>query len=88
MWMPTHPVCQAFGMTRDRFCFLWRYFHLVEQDVSEDENYTKENEEDIFEWDYVRNEPNSLGQDEYDEETRHWFYEIEPLMKQLSQFFV
>ena len=49
MWMPTHPVCQAYGMTRDRFCFLWRHFHLVEQDVTEDENFTEEDEEDVFE---------------------------------------
>ena len=37
MWMPTHPVYQAYGMTHDHFCFLWQHFHLVEQDVTEDE---------------------------------------------------
>ena len=47
--------------------------------------FSKESEDDIFEWEYVKRKGEGYAQAEYDEETRHWFYKIEPLVKQVRQ---
>ena len=30
-WMPEHPICIENGMTRNRFRFIWRHFHVSHQ---------------------------------------------------------
>ena len=84
-WMSSHPVCLSFGMTRDHFCFLWRHFHMVEPYGNEDENFSEDLEGDIFEWDFVKGGDDGIEQGEYDEKKKHWFYKIEPLIKQVSE---
>ena len=84
-WVSSHPVCLAFGMTRDRFCFLWRHFHMVEPNGNEDENFSEDLEDDIFEWGFVKGGDNGIEQGEYDGKKNHWFYKIESLIKQVSE---
>ena len=76
-YLPPHKIFLEFGMTRDHFCFLWRHFHMVELDGTEVEEFTEEDEEDVFEWDYARREEGQiLTQDEYDDKKRHWFFKV------------
>ena len=59
---------------------------MVEADGTEVEEFTEEDEDNIFEWDYVRREDGqNLCQDEYDDKTRHWFFKVEPLVNQVSK---
>eukprot|EP00957_Ditylum_brightwellii_P022588 1703884-Ditylum_brightwellii.AAC.1 len=49
--MPTHKITTMLGMTRDRFSFIWRHFHVqsnaasYQEEVSDSENDTKEDEQ-------------------------------------------
>lgn len=39
-WMPHHPIVREMGMTRYRFEFLWRFFHVnhIEENAEEDDD--------------------------------------------------
>ena len=72
-WMPIHPIATAFGMSRNRFQFLWRHFHIDDtesgdaEDIAGDE---EETEEDLVELSLERvqreqemNEENNIDND-------------------------
>ena len=47
--MPSHRICHELGMRRDRFLFLWRYFHCQVKDgsASEESSVTSEDSNDL-----------------------------------------
>ena len=49
-WLPSHPICQVNGMTRERFEFLWRYFHCnrsTNDDFENDDTNVDEDEDNL-----------------------------------------
>ena len=52
-WMPEHPLCVEHGMTRNRFRFIWRHFHVNHDsatvgEVGEYQNSIDNETEDIL----------------------------------------
>ena len=58
---------------------------MVEPNGNEDENFSEDLEDDIFEWGFVKGGDNGIEQGEYDGKKNHWFYKIESLIKQVSE---
>jgi len=48
VWMPDHPLCKTLGITRDRFEFLWRHFHVHDPGdvISADDGEDLDDDED------------------------------------------
>ena len=50
-WMPNHSIVKSFDMSRERFEFLWRHFHIEDsnevEEESEDESDDDEKNEDV-----------------------------------------
>ena len=44
MWAPVHTIGSTFNMTRDRFNFIWRHFHVCLE--NEDEEDTADDSEE------------------------------------------
>ena len=45
-WMPKHPIVSQFGLTRDRFNFIWRNFHIAESDDTEGDEVEDNDDEE------------------------------------------
>ena len=45
-WMPYHPLVHELGMTRDRFLFIWRHFHVSQPSVDPITIHTEDDEID------------------------------------------
>ena len=88
-----HPIVTALGMTRNRFIFLWRHFHVSEatkEDLQDSfENDLNDNEEGLVEENMERiqvNQESEVQEDEQEEsekeekETKVWFPKLEPLV--------
>eukprot|EP00957_Ditylum_brightwellii_P173254 13190005-Ditylum_brightwellii.AAC.1 len=45
--MPTHPIASMLGMTRDRFGFIWRHFHVQSNTaIYQEENLDSDDDTD------------------------------------------
>ena len=51
--MPTHDLCNQFGMTRNRFRFIWRYFHCNHPIESEYEPESSNENDDVNDGEFV-----------------------------------
>ena len=47
-YMPIHPVVLDLDMTRDRFNFIWRHFHITAPDELEEEDDLQDDEDDTL----------------------------------------
>ena len=45
-WMPYHPLVHELGMTRDRFLFIWRHFHVSQPSLDPITIHTEDDEID------------------------------------------
>ncbi len=67
-WLPLHEVCTVNGMTRNRFRFIWRNFHLNHEEDSgigdnDNSDSNEDDEEDGDEEDEVTEKDQSNGED-------------------------
>ena len=95
-WMPEHPVCNEFNMTRNRFRFIWRHIHVnhtnddLEDDVVDDDGNQTEVEvsmdrvdreqDDELSTDTVSNDGDDDSDDDCVAKKDVWFSKIAPLI--------
>ena len=93
-WMPDHPLCKTLGMTRDRFEFLWRHFHIhdpgdaISADDGEDLDDNEDAELVTIGLDRVAREQESAAGEEPEQEESEdemkkrevWFEKLRPVI--------
>ena len=95
-WMPYHPLVHELGMTRDRFLFIWRHFHVSDPSENMNSIHTEADEIDDVTADdapvvtaveriVADQEENGEERDETEEiaseeDVRVWFDKIKPLV--------
>jgi len=45
-WMPKHRITKDFGMSKDRFFFLWRFFHVGGLTSNDDQEASEDKDEE------------------------------------------
>ncbi len=76
--MPVHDICHKYGMTRNRFRFLWRHLHLNVDNVTGDDVRNEENDND----DEAIEDRDNEGDDEAPpvESKVVWFEKLKPFV--------
>ena len=96
-YMPKHPLAHELGMTRDRFAFLWRHFHVYIPDNTYDDDDNVDGGDDEEDEELVeqglervqREQEEELVDDESQEDneetTKVWFEKIQHLVDHVRE---
>ena len=86
--MPFHQFINKLQMTRDRFEFIWRHFHMMENNGEIQEDFTMEEEDESYEFEHIKVRRNSDRSFVKDDDPMKWFYKVEPLVDHVSKYFL